>query len=650
VRCPRCGSSHAPEEACSTGTLPDPEPLHPAAQDPLLGSMVGSFRIRRLLGRGGMGSVYLGEHPVIGSRVAIKFLHESLAANPELVGRFYDEARAVNLIGHENIVGIYDLALLPPGRYYIVMEYLEGETLAALLRRAPVDQRLALDVLLQLTGALQAAHERGIVHRDLKPENVFLIRRQGRDHFVKLVDFGIAKLGDRSSGAHTAAGMIVGTPEYMAPEQCDSRPVNARSDVYALGIMAYEVATGRLPFTAQGVAQVLLQQLREQPDPPGRVRQGIHAAFESAILRALEKRPEDRFPDMRAFGEALRLALEAVGPLIPAAPALTPAAPQEVTSELPQVASAPPVVTPVPAPFPPAPPAPAVAVSVEVRAGGASRRFRVAEVSRGGLFLVADGELPSLLSKVAVLLRGREGRKVTVSGEVVRHVSAAQAAAWHMETGFAVQTAAVGEDERLALDELALRLRAPAPTPARHPTIDGVGALQLLESLEFRAAHGHYDLLDARLDDGLPEIRERGRALRRQVEDLRVKLPPAAQIVRVAALLERIEHAAHVLGTPAERLLFDARRGNFRGVARCVTAGVTQAVVAARRSALLAERPGQEAEAQRRVARAQVARKMGNDEAARAELEAALTADPLNLDLHRELAGLERALADARGP
>jgi serine/threonine-protein kinase len=600
--------------------------------------MVGSFRIQRLLGRGGMGSVYLGEHPVIGSRVAIKFLHESLAANPELVGRFYDEARAVNLIGHENIVAIYDLALLPPGRYYIVMEYLEGETLAALLRHGPLDQALALDVLLQLTGALFAAHERGIVHRDLKPENVFLIRRRAQDRFVKLVDFGIAKLGDRSSGAHTAAGMIVGTPEYMAPEQCDNRPVDARADVYALGIMAYEVATGRLPFTAQGVAQVLLKQLREQADPPGRVRSGIHPVFESAIMRALEKRPEDRFPDMRAFGEALQRALEAVGP---------PRAPGPVPTPVPALTPPPPPVAPAP-PVAPPPPVPVPDVRVEVRARGAALRLRVAEVSRGGLFLCADADLPPLLSRVALALRAQDGREVTVPGEVVRHVSPAQAAAWHMEPGFAVQVAP-GEEERLALDELALRLRAPV-APARHATIDGVGALQLLESLELRAARGHYELLDARLDAGLPEVRERARALRRQVQDLRVKLPPAAQVTRVAALLERIEHAVHVLGTPAERLLFDARRGNFRGVAHCVTAGVAPALVAARRSAFLAERPGQETEAQRRVARAQVARKMGNDEAARAELEAALAADPLNLDLHRELASLERAPAEARGP
>ena len=141
-----------------------------------MGSTVGSFRVVRALGRGGMGTVYLAEHPVIGSRVAIKFLHESMAANPELVARFYDEARAVNRIGHENIVAIFDLSMLPPNRYYIVMEYLDGDALSALAPpRAHGRSAEAVAILLQLCDALQCAHERGVVHRDLKPDNVFVV-------------------------------------------------------------------------------------------------------------------------------------------------------------------------------------------------------------------------------------------------------------------------------------------------------------------------------------------------------------------------------------------------------------------------------------------------------------------------------------------
>jgi serine/threonine-protein kinase len=279
--------------------------------------------------------------------------------------------------------------------------------------------------------------------------------------------------------------------------------------------------------------------------------------------------------------------------------------------------------------------------------GGETRRLRVGEVSHGAVFLCSEGELPPLLTRLVVPLRA-DGRVVPVTGEVVRHVSAAQAGAWKMRPGFAVQLQLGSSQERLAADALAARLRSPAATPAGdRQTIDGATALRLLESLEQRAAAGHYELLDLPGDVGLPEAREKARGLRRQVEDLRVKLPPQAQVARVAKLLERIEQAALVLGAPGERLLHDARRGNFRGVARCVTAGLPPAVVASRRAAFLAERPGQEARAQQRVARSQVARKMGNAQAALSELEAALQDDPLNLALHQQHAELEQAARKA---
>jgi serine/threonine-protein kinase len=280
-------------------------------------------------------------------------------------------------------------------------------------------------------------------------------------------------------------------------------------------------------------------------------------------------------------------------------------------------------------------------VEVDLRIAGASRRLPVSEVSKGGLFFCAGEDLPLLLARVQVVLRSGS-RTLSLPGEVVRHVSATQAAGWGMDPGFAVQLGPLGPAERAALDDLAAHL-AGTPPPADRETVDGVSALHLLESLERRAAAGHYELLDARLDGGLPEMRERARGLRRQVEDLRAKLPAQAQVSRVTVLLDRIEQAAHVLGTPAERLLHDARRGNFRGVARCVVAGVPAAVVASRRQAFLAERPGQEEEGRRRVARSRVARKMGNDEAALAEMEGALQADPLNLEYHGLLEELEAA-------
>jgi len=643
--CPMCGGPHRVGETCPGAQGHD---AAAATGDPLIGSMVGSFRIQRPLGRGGMGAVYLGEHPVIGSKVAIKFLHESLAQNPELVGRFYDEARAVNLIGHENIVAIYDLALLPPARYYIVMEYLEGRTLAAEARRGPMEQALALDVLAQLTDALQAAHERGVVHRDLKPENVFLVRRQETDHFVKLMDFGIAKLGDRGEVGHTAAGMIVGTPEYMAPEQCESKPVDARTDVYALGVMAYEVATGRLPFTGASIAQVLLAHLKQRPPPPRDLRAGLHPAFERIILRALEKRPEDRFPEMRAFGLALRAAIEGLAARTPPAPVPPPAEREAAAGQAPPPTRVAPAAPPAAAAERPAPPL--ARVEVEVRSDGGARRLRVGEISPGGLFLCDGSELPDLFTQATVVLRGGAGEPVPVLGDVVRHVSPSQARSWSMEPGFALQLRLRTTEERLALEALGARLREASLTPAGdRETIDGVTALRLLESLEKRAQAGLYELLDLPEGSGLPEVRLRARGLRRQVQDLRVKLPPQAQVSRTEQLLERIEQASLVLGTPGERLLHDARRGNFRGVAQCVTAGLPAPLVESRRRAFLAERPGREATAEKHLARAQVARKMGNLTAALSELEAALRADPLNLRLHEQHGELEAKLRPPPG-
>jgi serine/threonine protein kinase len=183
-----------------------------SAADPLVGSTIGSFKITKIIGRGGMGTVYLGEHTIIGSRVAIKVLQERLASDESLVSRFYAEARAVNLIGHENIVNIFDMNVVPPSGYYLVMEYLDGQPLNYLLTDA-VKVGVAVPILVQVCDALQAAHDAGIVHRDLKPENIFLIKRKNVANFVKVLDFGLAKLLETERTNHqTAAGLIVGTP------------------------------------------------------------------------------------------------------------------------------------------------------------------------------------------------------------------------------------------------------------------------------------------------------------------------------------------------------------------------------------------------------------------------------------------------------
>jgi serine/threonine-protein kinase len=588
--------------------------------DPLVGSTVGSFRIIRVLGRGGMGTVYLAEHPVIGSRVAIKFLHESMASNADLVGRFYDEARAVNLIGHENIVGIFDLAMLPPNRYYIVMEYLEGRTLSALLRDGPVPPDVALDVVLQLCDALHCAHERGVVHRDLKPDNVFLLRRRGRSHFVKLVDFGIAKLRDAPASSHTAAGMIVGTPEYMAPEQCDNRDIDARTDLYALGVMAYQLATGTLPFAGRSVAQLLLAHLREPPPPPRSIAPSIHPALEETILRALAKRPEDRFPDLAAFARALEAAAR------PAAAAAQPAAvaaPPAAVAVEPQAAVAPPADAAAPA-----------GLRVELRVPGeaAPRSLAASQLTRHGVHVHATAPFPAPLSRVRVALARPGAAPLELDAEVARVVSAEEAKAWSMQPGVYLQFLAPAPAVRAELERIAGATASPAaPRPS-----DDVAAAALLEDLHARASGTHYELLGLPLDAEFKEVQSRARSLRVQLTGLRDRKLTPEQAARVAPLLARVDLAASVLGVPAERLAYDVRHGNHLGVARCIAAGLPEAVLAQRRAEFLRARGGVSERIAALLTKAKVARAMGNLEFARKQYEEGLSLDPLNLDLQRE--------------
>jgi serine/threonine-protein kinase len=603
---------------------PSPTPEVTPAVDPTVGSQVGSFKVMRLLGRGGMGTVYLAEHPVIGSRVAVKFLHESLAANPQVVARFYDEARAVNLIGHENIVAIYDLNLLPPNRYYFVMEYLDGETLTARAQPARLEARVALDILQQLCDALQCAHERGVVHRDLKPDNVFLVTRGGKRDFVKLVDFGIAKLRNAASGpGKSSAGLIVGTPEYMAPEQCDDGTIDARTDVYSLGIIAYELFTGRLPFQGRTVTQLLLAHLQQKPPPPSQLAPGIDAALERLILKALEKEPGARHASMAELGAALRAVqegLEARAAGLPLAPppAARPAAP---TPSAPAAAPASVLATPPAA-------APAPEVEVELLGGPTPRRLTAADVSRGGLFVRAETGLPPLFSRVQLAVAHPALRaKLSLVGEVVRHVSPAEAVQWKMAPGFAVQLTELTPERRAALADLTEATRAGARPAAAVPA----ASADRLRELEGRPAATHYGLLGLPPDAEFGEVRRTARELRAELEGIRARPQGSDQHARATALLARLDAAQHALSVPSERLFYDAQRGNYLGVARCVAAGIPQAVIEARRREYLQRHPGKEKEAQAHLARAQVARKLKNTAAAIGSFQAALAADPLDL-------------------
>jgi serine/threonine protein kinase len=278
--------------------------------DSLIGATLGGlYRVNRLIGIGGMGRVYEATHTHLGKAFAVKVLPEGRADRPKAVERFLREARAIGKIEHEHIVKVVNLDSDDEHQLFIVMERLEGESLDRRIARGPLPLEEALAITLQTADALQAAHDAGIVHRDLKPENIFITQRQGGD-FVKVLDFGISKIKapEQRDAKLTATDQIVGTPLYISPELARGDVVvDHRTDIYALGVILYEMLTGTPPFTGQNHFQLLYKHGNEAPDPPSQRSKGvgIPAHVESAILRALEKKPDDRFGSMQELSAAL---------------------------------------------------------------------------------------------------------------------------------------------------------------------------------------------------------------------------------------------------------------------------------------------------------------------------------------------------------
>ncbi len=314
--CPECSVSyddeiiHCPEDGLDLSKV---EP-----DDPLIGRSIGSYRVVKPLGKGGMGAVYLAEHPMIGSRVAIKFLHPQYATDEKIVDRFLAEARAVNVIGHDNILKILDLSVTEDNRHYFVMEFLHGKALQDLVKPdVPVGLDVTGSILLQTCEALQAAHDHKIIHRDLKPDNIYLIVHKGRKNFVKVVDFGIAKVTDDQgeSTGKTQTGMVMGTPAYMSPEQAGGmgNRIDARSDIYSLGCMMYQMASGKLPFPGSSFGEVLIGHLQLMPPEPRTIRPEISEEYQAIIMKCLAKSQDDRFQTMRELHDAIGACMDAEG-------------------------------------------------------------------------------------------------------------------------------------------------------------------------------------------------------------------------------------------------------------------------------------------------------------------------------------------------
>ncbi|HVJ15341.1 MAG TPA: serine/threonine-protein kinase [Polyangiaceae bacterium] len=293
-------------------------------QDPLIGTLAaGRYRVIKPLGEGGMGQVYLAEHEAIEKPIALKVLHAEYAHKGDIVARFQQEAISASRIKHPNVLDVFDFGQLDNGCFYLAMEFLEGNDLAREIEKAKVlDPYRGLRIALQICRALAAAHGKGVVHRDMKPENVFLQRTGDGEEIVKIVDFGIAQLRSNEEAAAastkrrlTRTGMIFGTPEYMSPEQAAGKKTDLRSDVYAVGIILYEMFTGAVPFTGDSFLGVLTKHVSDPPPPMHIVfsQLAIGPELQAVIMRALEKNPDHRFQSMNELAQAITATPEGSG-------------------------------------------------------------------------------------------------------------------------------------------------------------------------------------------------------------------------------------------------------------------------------------------------------------------------------------------------
>ncbi len=598
--------------------------------DPLVGSTLGPFRITKVLGQGGMGTVYLGEHSVIGSRVAIKVLLDSLASDEGLVARFYAEARAVNLIGHENIVNIFDMNVVPPNRYYLVMEYLDGQPLNALLTQ-PVPADVAIPILVQVCEALQAAHDAGIVHRDLKPENIFLVKRGRNENVVKVLDFGLAKLLDAErSSTQTAIGLIVGTPEFMSPEQANSAPVDGRSDIYSLGCIAWLLATAQLPFPQRGLTDLLVAHRGLMPKPPHQVVPSVPKGWSDAIMKAMAKPPLERFQTAREFGAAMEAALTTSGHAAPAeskpgSGAKPPPSQQRHTAQF---------------------------EAIVARLDGTELgTLKCNDISKGGMFLSTVGELPPIYSKLKITIPSSDNLELLA--EVVRHVPADQAKAWGMSPGFGVQFLDVTPSLRDDVNRLVQGLPAqpkPSDSMLEGKKIESrktVGSL--LNQYRERMAGDHYVLLGLPSNADMAEVRAACSDSDAEVRGFRSKTLKPAELAQLDAALTRIKAARDTLGNAGARARYDANRGNWKGIARCVAGGLGPLDLERYRQEFLVDHPSAAGSGHVKFLASKAYEQNSQLKEALDACENALQIDPLNLQLHQRYTALSRKLKETSG-
>jgi serine/threonine-protein kinase len=321
--CPTCGTEFGDEQKFCPN---DGSALRTSQQGDLVGSVIAErYHISKKLGEGGMGAVYLGEHVKMGRKSAIKVMSSSMAHDPEAIARFNREASNASRINHPNVCAIYDFGETPEGIIYLAMEFIEGGSLGNVLERdGSLPLHRAANILAQTADALQAAHDLGIVHRDLKPDNIMLTRGRDGGDLVKVVDFGIAKAMSGEEGQQvTKTGLVVGTPEYMSPEQLSGDKLDGRSDTYSLALVFYRMATGTFPFQATSAQEMMIKRLTDDPLPLGAARPDIvfPTALEEALRHALGRMPSERYATAVEFARDVSRAVAGMGAAATAAPA-----------------------------------------------------------------------------------------------------------------------------------------------------------------------------------------------------------------------------------------------------------------------------------------------------------------------------------------
>lgn len=311
--CPSCGNTYedtvgfCPEEGIQLVPLVEKK----SHDHDLVGErLFGDYLLTKKLGEGGMGAVYLAENKAIDQKIAVKVLHPSSAGSDEILQRFNREANTIARLTHPNTIRVFIFGKTPESMIYMAMEYVSGISLREeMYQRGPFDEQRAIAIMRQVLHALAEAHEMGIIHRDLKPDNIMLTHFRGVDDYVKVLDFGIAKMtgpdGDNQRKL-TQAGVVYGTPEYLSPEQARGRDIDHRVDLYAMGIILYEMITGVVPFTGDTALKILSGHVYQPPPDPMTISDvRVAKPMRDIIMRAIQKKPEDRFQNGMEFLEAL---------------------------------------------------------------------------------------------------------------------------------------------------------------------------------------------------------------------------------------------------------------------------------------------------------------------------------------------------------